>query len=449
MTPRRRAGGAIPAGIALAAGLVFAARPVAASGQSPAPAWRITVGEDRPISGDEARLTHVEPHLTVNPRDPDHLVAASIVFRDDRMTSEVLLSLDGGESWTRLRFGECAGDPWVTWGSGERVYFSCLGAGGAPTRALVHRSGDGGRSWSGPVEIPRRGGGSFDHTSLAVLPRPDSGDVVFLGGMQGLGARDRPPISAPFLAVSRDGARSFSHSGRIVWSDVMSNALNPVPLGPGRVGLPFVDFSVDGRSRIEHPRIWWVRSVDGGATFSNPHLVADATKMRTGPVMGGGVSGPDPESLYLAYDNVRGERQGIFLVRSRDGGTSWSGPATVASGPPDSVAHQNPVTAVDRAGHVGVAWYERPPGGKPGCWRIRLAVSVNGSLLEPVTLSSEGFCARPDEVPRSRRWPAGGDYFGLVGVEADGFRALWADARSGVWQLRTAAVRLETQSRQR
>lgn len=427
---------------ALAAIVILAAFSVDLPAQTTEPGWRLTVGPDLPVSGDQPQLTHVEPHLAVSPRDPDHLVAASIVFREDGMTSEVLLSPDGGTSWERTRFAECAGDPWVAWGSEENVYFSCLGRGGAPTRALVHRSEDGGRSWSHYVEIPRGGGGSFDHTSLAVLPRRDSADLVYLGGMQGLRSGDRPPISAPFLAVSRDGARSFSHSGRIVWSDVMSNALNPVVVGPDEVGLPFVDFSVDGRSRIDHPRIWWVRSGDRGRSFSVPHLVADATSMRTGPVMGGGLPGSDPETLYLAYDNRRDGRQGIFVVRSVNGGVSWSDPVTVAAGDPDSVAHQNPVTAVGPTGQVGVVWYERPSGADPGCWRIRFTASADRgeSFLEPVTLSSEEFCARPDGVHRARRWPFGGDYFGLVGFEDGRFRALWADSRSGIWQVRIASV---------
>lgn len=427
--------------MAILAFLLTSAPVVDLSGQG---APRLVVGEDRLVSADETGLTHVEPHLAVHPEDPDHLAVASIVFRDGRMTSEVLLSPDGGERWSRTRFPECAGDPWLAWGSAENVYFSCLGAGGAPVRTLIHRSGDGGRSWSAAVELPRGGGGSFDHTSMAVLPRPDSGDIVYVGGMQGLRAPDRPPLSAAFLAVSRDGARRFEAPHRFVWSDVMANALNPVVLGVEGVGLPFVDFSVGGRSLIDHPRIWWVRSEDRARSFSLLHLVTDATGMGTGPVMAGAVREPDAADLYLAYDNVQDGRQGVYLVRSGDGGKTWSAPVAVSAGATRASRAANPMTAVDPAGNVGVAWYERPPERQAGCWRIRFTLSMDrgASFLEPVTVSSEPFCAREGEVARADRWPAGGDYFGLAAFAEGAFRVVWADSRTGVYQARTAAVRV-------
>lgn len=420
--------------------------PAAASGaQASAPALQlIQVGEDRPVSADEPALPHVEPHLAVNPADPRHLLAGSIVFRDDRMTSEVLLSLDGGAGWTRTRFPGCAGDPWLAWGSGENAYFSCLAAGDAPTGVLVFRSNDGGRSWGEAVAVPRGDGGSFDHTSLAVLPRPDSGDVVYMAGMQGLQSEDRPPISAAFVAVSRDGAVSFDPPHRLVWSNVMSNALNPVVLGPDAVGMAFVDFSVDGRSMIDHRRLWWAYSGDRGRSFSVPHLVADVSRVRTGPVVGAAPPRPGPAPVYLGYDNVIDGRQGVYVVRSGDGGVTWSEPAALSVGEPTSFRAENPVTAVDATGTVGVAWYERPPGGGAACWRIRFAASTDGgrSFLDPVTVSSEDFCARPEEVERARRWSVGGDYFGLVATGEGTFRVLWADSRTGTWQARTAVARL-------
>lgn len=416
------------------------------SAQEPSTGPSLRVGEDRSVSSDEPSLTHVEPHLTVSPTEPDHLVATSIVFRDGVMTSDVLVSRDGGASWARTRFPACAGDPWVAWGSGEAVYFSCLAAGGAPVRAVVHRSDDGGRSWSEPVEVPEGGGGSFDHTSLAVQPRPDSHDVVYVAGMQGIGDDDAPPLAAPFVAVSHDGAAHFDPPHRIVMSNVMANAFNPVVLGPDRVGLAFVDFSVDGQSPIEHRRIWWVRSMDRGRAFSLPHLVADGTRMTTMPVAAAPTGRDQAGAVFLAYDNGIDGRQGVFFVRSDDRGATWTAPEPLATGDPDVFRAENPVTAVDSAGNVGVAWYERPPGGEDRCWRIRFALSMDAgeTFLDPVTLSSEEFCARPETVDRARRWWAGGDYFGLAATGEGVFRALWADSRSGVWQVRTTEVEVQT-----
>lgn len=435
----------------LAMTLIAVVWPATAAAQQPDGA-PLQAGPDRLVSGDAPGLTHVEPHLTLDPSAPDRLLAAAIVFRDGIMTSDILRSDDGGASWARTPFPACAGDPWVVWGSRQNAYFSCLAAGDAPVGVLVFRSDDGGSTWSDAVSVPRGGGGSFDHTALAVWPRPDGDDVVHMAGMQGLRGDDAPPIAAPFVAVSADGAHSFAPARRIVVSNVMANALNPVALGPDRVGVAFVDFSVDGRRPLEHRRLWWIRS-DGRSRFSLPHLAAETSGMRTIPVIdaapdadranGTGTAHADAR-VYLAYDDVRDDRQGVFFVRSDDSGTSWSAPTPLATGDPDTFHAENPVTATDPAGNVGVAWYERPPDAGPGCWRIRFALSTDGgaSFLDPVTVSSEPFCARAGEVPGAGRWRVGGDYFGLAAAGEAAFRVLWADSRSGVWQVRTAEVRL-------
>lgn len=407
----------------------------------------LVVGEERHVSRDEPDLTHVEPILAVDPSDPDRLVAASIVFREGRMTSEVLVSGDGGESWTRRRFPRCGGDPWLAWGSAARVYFSCLGAADGPTPALVHRSETAGAEWSEAAGVPFAGGSSFDHTSLLAVPRPTEADLVYVAGMQGL-RRDDGVLAVPFVARSEDGAESFEPPVRIVWSNVWANATNAVALDSARVGLAFVDFSVDGRRVLEHTRVWWARSDDRGRTFSFPHLVASA-RPRTLPVVSSGAArgttaeagGGERTTLYLAFDDARGEGAGIFLARSRDAGSTWSDPTRVVPCP-EAEACQNPVTAVDPEGSLGLVWYERPPEAEAGCWRIRFTHSSDEgrSFLDPVTLSSREFCAVPRRTPRADRWPAGGDYFGLVATGPGAFRAVWADSRSGVYQLHTTTV---------
>jgi hypothetical protein len=426
------------------AGLLCLTLSTGLGGQTPGPRFRIQPGDDVPVSFDEPLLTHVEPRVVVNPASPLHLLATSIVFREGRMTSDVLLSLDGGGSWRRFLFPSCAGDPWLSWGATERVYFSCLGAEDGPAPALVFHSVDGGRTWSAPSPVPHDVPTAFDHVSTAVWSRQGTNDVVYLAGLQGVRKEDGPPLAATFVSVSQDGGLTFGMPHRFVWSNVMANAINPIVLDATTMGVAFVDYSVDGQSAIEHPRIWWVYSNDLGGSFSMNHYVTTLSHIRTLPVMGGGWRHGGRGSLYLAYDDFRGGEQGIFLVRSADGGRSWGHPQPIATGDPVVWRAENPVTAVDPAGRVGVAWYERPPGADSGCWRIRFTASHDDgeTFSSPVTVSSELFCAKPGAVDGSTRWPAGGDYFGLVADGPGAFRALWADSRSGVWQLRTTRIRL-------
>ncbi|HLM61307.1 MAG TPA: hypothetical protein VK308_10915 [Pyrinomonadaceae bacterium] len=40
------------------------------------------------------------------------------------------------------------------------------------------------------------------------------------------------------------------------------------------------------------------------------------------------------------------------------------------------------------------------------------------------------------------RFPGGGDYMGMIATPDGGFRIMWADSRTGTFQLRTATVKV-------
>jgi hypothetical protein len=405
---------------------------------------RLAIGPDRAVAPDEPRLPHVEPHLALDPSRPGHLVIATMVRRDGRMTVDVVRSTDGGERWDRRRFPECFADPWVVLGAGDRAWFTCAGHADGPTPQLVFRSSDGGRSWLDPVRLDPAGHSSFDHASMLVMPGTPH-DTLLVIGMQGTRGDD-PPLAAPFVARSTDGGVTFGVPRRVVWSGVMSNPANPVRLAAGTVAFPVVDFSTDGRTPLERRRVWWVRWDFGSERPSIPYLMAEVGVMSTLPLVARSVVPGGDEVLHLAYDDVRDGEPGIFLVSSRDGGRTWTQPRPLARGErgDDAASFANPVVAAGAGGEVAVAWYERPVGSGEGCWVVRAAGSRDGGVTftVPATVSSESFCVhQPENVP-SRRWPAGGDYFGLAASGPAAFRVVWADARSGLYQLRTATMRV-------
>ncbi len=63
---------------------------------------RIVVGPNLPVRGDATR-PYVEPHLAVNPRNPDNLVAVSIRADSSGYGVVVLASQDGGRSCSAAR----------------------------------------------------------------------------------------------------------------------------------------------------------------------------------------------------------------------------------------------------------------------------------------------------------------------------------------------------------
>jgi hypothetical protein len=405
------------------------------------------------VSADAPRLPHVEPILVVDPRDGDHLVAGSIVARDGRLTSDVLESRDGGASWIRTPFPSCWLDPWLAMGTDGTALFSCLGH-GQPVPLLIHRNG-GSESgeWSEAIRMPFAGGSSFDHTSLVYAPVVGSSSGRFyVAGMQAVEI-DGDATAAPFVSWSDDDGRTFGGPIRLLWSRVWSNALNVTIVG-GRPGLAYVDFSADGMTPLSMGRLWWSLVDSEAETFSLPRLVAETREMSTLPLVA-----VDPSSsgvvarLYVAFDDLRDGSSGTYLARSADAGRSWLSPVAVTSTEGEK-AHHNPALAVDPGGRVGVAWYERSRPDQDRCWRLRFAVSFDRgeTFAPPVSLSSTDGCVdapgnrvsgtRGGVLDMARRWPFGGDYFGLVASGPCRFRALWADSRTGVYQLWTSEVRV-------
>jgi hypothetical protein len=288
---------------------------------------------------------------------------------------------------------------------------------------------------------------AFDHGSLVVLPGSRD-DTVLVVGMQGSNGTD-PPLSAPYVARSTDNGASFAQPRRILWSGVMSNAANPVIVESGVIGFPILDFSVDGRTALERRRMWWVRWDDRNERASIPYLITEVGPMSTLPLSAVTTTASGDRILHIAYDDVRGDSPGVWLVSSRDGGRTWTRPEPVVVSASTQQQFANPVVAGNASGSFAVAWYEAA-GAEDGCWRVKAAVSTDGGLTfsHPVSVSAVSFCVHQPENRPSRRWPAGGDYFGIAATDTRAFRLIWADSRSGLYQPRTALIRI-TEERER
>lgn len=166
---------------------------------------------------------------------------------------------------------------------------------------------------------------------------------------------------------------------------------------------------------------------------------------------------PGGGPLYTAWANtmellgdaewgVQGIQRGVFLSRSDDDGISWSDPLPVATKRPGEV--RRPAIAVSSDGVVAVAWMEEDPAA--GCFEPLVAISTDAgqSFSEPARLASTARCTSArtkgnvrGEFDVSSHWPAGGDYFGLASGTSGQFFAVWADGRTGVFQLWGATIR--------
>jgi Fibronectin type III domain len=138
----------------------------------------------------------------------------------------------------------------------------------------------------------------------------------------------------------------------------------PVDLSSGVGGGHFPIIAVDTKGNVDvawsFNGIFFTRSVDGGTTFSR------ATTVQLGPAPFGlqMVLEPDGNVNLLWQANVgpNGSHFAMFFSRSDDGGLTFSVPKNLSPNL-GSVRSFSPQLAVDRGGHIDIAWLDSRTGG--------------------------------------------------------------------------------------
>jgi hypothetical protein len=265
-----------------------------------------------------------ETAIAQNPSDPSQVVAGYNDYQRGDSNCYGAYSTDGGGSWadTAIPMGftrgtvfggvprqywQAGGDASVAWDTRGNAYYACLvfqrgpGVTNNPDQSsaiYVFRStGDGGASW----DFPGRPAVQSYVTSPTGLPFNDK----------------------PYLTVDTSPASPFRD----------------------RIYLTWTLFGSDGTAYI-----FEVHSDDYGQTFSSPVLVSTTSPTLCTNTFGvpapngtcnenqfsDPFTGPDG-TLYVAFDNYNTTNHGkdnhnqVLLVRSTDGGNSFSAPVKVAN----------------------------------------------------------------------------------------------------------------------
>ena len=296
----------------------------------------------------------VEPFVAVDPTNASHLVAT---FQQDRWNDggsnglTNVVSTDGGAHWSlaakQPQFSICAGatagspgffqratDPWVSFSANGKIVYSISdsfnangpGFGGA-SAILISRSIDGGFTWQTPVTA------ELD-TSFTVLNDKESvtGDPVKANSAYAVWDR----LVSPNTKANPD-AFTFTRAFR----------------GPSL-------FS---------------KTTDGGQTWSQGRVIFDPGQenQTIGNQIVVPTAGPAAGTLIDGFDLIvnfqRAISPNVFnvaLIRSADGGATWSG-ATIVSGLVDA-----PVTIAGKAvrtGDILPAWGTGPTGTLYTAWQ--------------------------------------------------------------------------------
>jgi len=322
----------------------------------------------------------VEPMVAVDPTNPNRLIG---VWQQDRWSNGGArgnmtgVSVDGGRTWTERAapFTRCTGgdllrasDPWVTIspnGIAHQIAIAFDGQAfeaGTSNAVLVSRSTDGGDTWSPTVTLVRDGASAFnDKESITADPT----DARFVYAVwDRLSASSGGPA---LISRTTDGGATWEPPRSIYDPGTTSQTINNqiVVLPDGTL----VDFFTQLDSAPSRQTLTVIRSQDKGLTWSGPIVVSPVqalgtqdpetgTSVRDAAILGAITAGPDG-SLVAVWQDSRfsgGQRDGIALSRSIDGGLTWSTAIRVNRDP--TVPAFVPSVAVRADGTMGVTYYD-------------------------------------------------------------------------------------------
>ncbi len=309
-----------------------------------------------------------------------------------------------------------------------------------------------GASWGNPeVALSGSGFGSFDTPRLAVdlsasSPYANSLYVSATAFLTGTGN------SANQLAVahSRDGGKTWAlktasqpqKTGEIEFSD----------MAVGKDGTVYLTWqhcaASDGTclNGASTAHMVFSKSTDGGNTWSAPKTMATVTlspcscgsystlpntneRMSNFPVIGvDNSTGPHAGNLYVVMYNWTGTYMQVQVIRSKDGGNTWSKPVPVA---PATATHDQffPWLSVSATGAVGVSWLDRRNDPANLSYQAFAAVSTDGGASFGTNWQLTTAFSNPNNDGSGGTYM--GDYTGNTWVGSTLYAA-WMDTSNGV-----------------
>jgi hypothetical protein len=375
-------------------------------------------------------------------------------------------SSNGGSTWIHTCLGTLpggggVGDPVVAYDTNNVAYIGGVDQVGSNTYDVAfEKSTNNGMSWSSAA-LAVAGIGAYlfcdkpwmqiDHGSTS----PHKNNIY-------ISTTDFDPSSNSAIAVTTSSNGGGSWSSVMVDSAVYPNVdqfSDVAVASDGTVGVSWMRCSATGPTGDcggTQAHLMFSKSTDGGATWSapvvmaKPHLAPDScgafygclpnTSERVSDIPAMDYdrsSGPFAGYLYSTlYNYVKGQMR-VMLVRSTNGGATWSAPIRVSPGAANDEFFPWLTTAHN--GDVGVTWLDRRMDPSNIKYDAFAAVSTNGG-------TSFGASVRVSTVssdPFMDGFGGGfmGDYTGNIWDRNKLFQS-WPDTRTGVAQDEVGAYKI-------
>ena len=316
-----------------------------------------TSGAARPVTD------FSEVMLAVDPTDPDHLLGASKFFHTPAsygFFTGVFESFDGGLAWTQeeppgVEQYSLTSDPVTTFDQRGNGYFTLLTRG--PTGLDMLKKPAGG-AWERPVVVDRT---TVTDKQWIVADQDWQEKSPFAGNVY----MSWTDVQGGRIVLAR------STDGNATWSPL-------VPLASGELQGSIPAVGPDGTVYVVYGRdifggvdgtIEWVKSADGGRTFTPPATAARLrgvpfqlpnSVFRTPASLPAFAASTVDDSLFAAWSDYRNGDADAYLARSTDGGETWDEPIRLNDDPSGNGADQfQPQVAVAPNGRVAVMWFDR------------------------------------------------------------------------------------------
>jgi hypothetical protein len=472
---------------AVATVVIVVAAAAMAAGQSSSPA-RDSGGNDLlscspapcvlpPTQASEGGAEVTDTPIVADPLNPLRLLLGSV---DDNCpppgASGFHLSRDGGSTWsvacmTDIRNGRLyvpGGQPMVGYdldgtayiadefGDSEGLGFGLIG---------FEKSTDG-INWSQPTIAMSEGYSELLYASIAVDANALSPYVnsVYISAV----ILDEPGQNRTQVAVS------YTHDGGKTWTLA---AVDPQQTHPAEDDYTNISVGTDGtvyltwqhcqgtfagsEAGCKNGRAYMVfsKSSDGGHTWSRPGLVtavdlnnadchcpagtlpnsSDIAVYNYPAIKSDNSGGPYSGNLYTVMYDWTGAYMRVQVIRSTDGGNTWSKPVYVA---PPSDTHDQffPWLSVSPTGLVGVSWLDRRNDPANIDYQAFAAISTDGGRsFQPNVQLTSSFS---DPNVGGEVWM--GDYSGNTWDGPNYFIAAWMDSSNGVdMQEEVGGIRLK------
>ena len=422
---------------------------------NPAIPFRSQNSPDVPVT-DETDVTQSENSIFIDPAEENIVLnsnnSSSWIsgYALDPYGADALYSFDNGQGWsgsTNGVNGNNAGDPSTAIGANGWWY---VGRITGDYGQAVSYSKDQGKSWK-RVKVgqgPTFGLGILDKNHLCIDNSASSPFNGFLYAAWTNFIPGNPDTNQVEFVRSADQGLTWTQPLNISSAASALRLNHGVNLQTGPDGEVYAAWSIYDAWPSDETAIGFAKSVDGGAVFTPATRIMSNIKGIRASMTGKNMrvssfpcmavdnsTGPDRGTLYLVWSNVgypgvnTGSDIDIYLIRSADGGSTWSAPVRVNQDPAGlGKQHYLPWIACDRVtGGVCVIYYDDR---NVDSTQAAVFVSTSydgGNTWTDMQVSDYSFT--PEPIP-GLAFSYFGDY---IGIQSDNMKVypVWTDNHDG------------------